>query len=430
MGAAKRFWGRIWRTLASMRLAAILLAALLLSTLVTSIFPQLPRAPVAHEAWLSAVALRYGAATSLLHRLGLFDAYHSPWYLALLAALALNTLACTLRRLPGRWRRLTKSPVIVRPDGFYLRSAQRAEWSVSSLDEGLQAARDRLGKRRYRVIAVRSESTAHLLAEKRSWSQMATLVSHFTAMVLALALLARPALARRETDVTLLPGQVRAVAGEYSVRAGSLTIERHPDGQPSNYRVPVAILEGASPAVTRTVRVNHPLNVGGAALHLQSYGPAATVATPERTFDLAFTSSQAVAVSLPDSGVELRVAYQPESENLFVEARSAEGAVLGSGVISDGDQVEILGTPVTFSLTRYTSWQVSRDPTFVPAVGAMALFLAATVISLWVPHGRIWIRFDEEKAHLAARGFSDRAFKGLGRQMALALRHSECGEGA
>jgi len=430
MGVGTRLVGRIWRALASMRLAAILLAALLLATLVAGIFPQLPHQAASREAWLNAVALRYGTATPLLHRLGLFDAYHSPWYRALLAALTLNTIVCTLQRLPGRWRRLREPPTIARPDAFYLHSAQRAEWPVSSLEIGLEAGRDGLRRRRYRVLVEVSEGTAHLYAEKRRWSQAGTLVGHVSAMALLLALLAGPALAWRETGVTLLPGQVRAIADGYSVRAGSLTIERHPNGQARDYCVPVAILLDDSPAVTRTVRINHPLNVGGVALHLQSYGPAARITTPGESFDLAFTSSQAQAIAVPDSGLELRVAYQPESETLFLEALDAEGSLLGSGTLSDGDQVEIQGTPFSFTLTCYTSWQISHHPTFFPAVGATALFLLATVISLWAPHRRLWLRADEEKVQLVAQGFSDRAFRALTEQMALAFRHRERSEGS
>jgi hypothetical protein len=53
--------------------------------------------------------------------------------------------------LPRLWRALSRRPVIVRPDAFYLGTAHRAEWPVSSLLDGLAAAQEGLARRRYRV---------------------------------------------------------------------------------------------------------------------------------------------------------------------------------------------------------------------------------------------------------------------------------------
>lgn len=86
MGTATRPLHNLWRALGSTRLAAILLAAALLASSLASLFPQMPADPAAYEPWLAAVTSRYGRTTRLLSALGLFDAYHAPWFLALLAA--------------------------------------------------------------------------------------------------------------------------------------------------------------------------------------------------------------------------------------------------------------------------------------------------------------------------------------------------------
>jgi len=420
MGTATRLLHNLWRALGSTRLAAILLAAALLASLLASLFPQMPADPAAHEPWLAAVALRYGHATRLLSALGLFDAYHAPWFLALLAALLLNILACTLQRLPRLWRALSRPPVVVRPDTFYLGFAHRAEWPVPSLLDGLTAAQEGLARRRYRVHTEHGKEIAYLYADRGRWGQIGTLVSHVAALLLALAVVAHPALGWKESGVTLLPGQVRAIGHgrDFAVRAGRLTVERYPDGQPRDYRVPLAVLADASPTMTRTVRINHPLAFRGAAFHLQGYGPAARLTTPERTFDLAFTGGQAHEVTLPNSGLTLRVTYQPEGASLFVEALDANGLLLGSGTVADGQRIEVRETPITFALSRYTVWQVSHDPTFGLAVGAAALLLAAAVVSLWVHHRRLWLRVDGQKAQMVGAGDFGDAFEPLADELA------------
>jgi cytochrome c biogenesis protein len=421
----------LWRTLGSTRLAAILLAAVLLASLLASAFPQIPSDPAAYEPWLAAVALRYGGATRLFHALRLFDATRAPLFLALLAALLLNTLACTLQRWPRLWRALSRRPVVVRPDPFYRRFARCAVWPVPSRRGGLRAAREGLARRRYRIRAKRRAGIAYLYAERGRWGQVGTLVSHLAALLLALAVLARPALAWQEAGVTLLPGQARPVGHgrDLTVQAGSLTVERHPDGQPRDYRVPLTLLAGGSPAMTRTVRINHPLTYRGVAFHLQGYGPAARVTTPGRVFDLAFATRQVEEIALADSGPTLRVAVQPEGTALFVEALDADGALLGSGAVAGGGQIEVQGTPVTFTLSRYTVWQVSHDPTCGPAVGAGALLLAGTLISLWAPYRRLWLRVDAQCVRLVGTGDWGDAFDALAGALAGTRRHAEAERG-
>jgi len=414
----------------STRLAAILLAAALLVACLASFFPQMPADPAAHEAWLAAAALRYRHGTPLLRAIGLFDAYRAPWFLGLLIALLLNTLACTIQRLPRLWRALSRRLSVARPDAFYLGFAHRAAWPVPSLTRGLAAAGEVLAGRRYRVYTERQEGVAYLHAEQGRWGQAGTLTSHVAAVLLVLAVVARPALSWQESGVTLLPGQAHAVGHgrDLAAQAGSLAVDRHPDDQPRDYRVPLTVQVGASPVATRTVQINRPLAYRGLAFHLQGYGPAARVTTPAGSFDLAFTSSQAQEVALPEAGLTLRLAYQPQESALFVEALDDEGLLLGSGGVTDGQGIEVQGTPIAFTLSHYTVWQVSHDPTFGPAVGAAILLLAGALVSLWVPHRRLWLRLDAQGAQMVGAGDFGRTFDALGEALAQACSREE-GEG-
>jgi cytochrome c biogenesis protein len=414
----------LWRGVSSRRLAVILLAAVLLATVVASLVPQMPQDPSARETWLAAVALRYGPATGLLQALGLFDAYHAPWYLALLAALVLNTLACSLRRLLPLWKRLTRPPALIRSDAFYQRASQTAEWPVPAAPEALAAIRGVLARRRYRVWVAGDEpaSRATLCAERGRWALAGTLASHVAAVLLVLAVAGRPALAWQESGLTLLPGQATPVGHgiDLAVRTGLLTVDRHPDGQPRDYRVPLAVLPPAAAeradaqaVVTHTVRINHPLTVRGVSFHLQSYGPAAQVTAPEGTFGLALPGAQTGEIRLPQAGLALRIAPQPEETHLFVEVISGDGRLLGSGRVADGDRVEAASVPLTFCVTRYTTWQVSRDPTLWLAVAAAGLLLVAAAVSLWVPRRRLWVRVEPQRAQMVGAGDFGGTFQAL-----------------
>lgn len=433
--------GKLWRFLGSRRLSAILLAMLLLASVLASLLPQMPSDPAAREPWLAAVQLRTRTATGLLHTLGWFDAYHAPWFLALLVALLLNTLICTVQRLPGLWKVLTRPPVATRPDAFYEGFAHRAEWPVLSVEAGSAAAGDMLARHRYRPHVERDEraSSASLYAERGRWTQAGTLVSHLAGMLLVASVLARPALSWQETGVVLMPGQIYAPerGPTIGVEAGQLSIERHPDGQPRNYAVPMTILLDGSPERIQVARINHPLTFRGIAFHLQGYGPAVQVATPDRTYDLAFAEGQTRELVLPDADVTLRVAYQPvgalpgeaDQDAIFVEAISAHGTLLGSGIVADGTELIVQGVPVTLALSSYTTWQVSHDPTFGLAVGTACLMVAGIVVSLWVPERRVWMRIDGRSTRMVGAGEFDGEFEALAQEMADACRPEEESDG-
>jgi cytochrome c biogenesis protein len=382
----------LWKILGSRRLAVILLATLLLALSLVGLFPQLPAEPGAREIWLEAVNLRYGPATDLLTELGIFEAFHSLWFLALLAALLLNTLICTIQRAPRLWRSLTKPPTIQRPEAFYQGFAHHAEWALGSPDQGLAAAQDTLVLHRFRPQIEHNEKTActSLYAERGRWSQSGTVVSHFAAILLAIVVACRPALGWHEGNLTLLPGEIHRIGHGYDleVRTGQLVTGDQPG-------VPLAVLTGTS-VITQTVRINQPLTFRGATFHLQGYGPAVQITAPEGTFGAALGGSQARPVTLPEAGLTLRVAHRPEENALFVEALTADGVLLGSGSVARSQEIEIEGIPITFSLTKFTAWQVSRDPTFGIALTSAVLLLVAVVISLWVPYRRLWFRVDDK----------------------------------
>jgi cytochrome c biogenesis protein len=426
MNRATRWLRGLWLILGSSRLATILLAALLLASLLGSLFPQMPvdgsagltvgdpvepfGAPVTRQSWLAAAALRYGSATGLLRGLGLFSVQHAPWFLMLLCALLLNTLICTIKRLPRLLQLLTQHPTVVRPEAFYRRLAHRAEWPVLSLQAGLDMAQDALAQRRYKVHLEYSTPAhcANIYAERGRWAQVSTLVGHAAALLLVIAVVVRGAVGWQETAVVLLPGQIHSVGHgqNFSVQAGELALDHYADGQPGDYSVPLTLLVDSSPALTHTVRINHPLTYCGVAFHLQGYGPAAQLSTPEGTFDLILDDIRSRQVALPEAGFTLRTAYQPEGDTLFVEALAEDGSPLGSGGVTDGQEIDIQGTLVVFTLTRYTIWQLSHDPTFGPALGLGGLLLIAALISLWVPHQRIWLRVHDQRVQMAATAAS------------------------
>ncbi|HSR35032.1 MAG TPA: cytochrome c biogenesis protein ResB [Anaerolineae bacterium] len=434
MGNRTQALRNLWWTLGSTRLTTVLLASLLLASLLASLFPQMPIEVAAQQPWLAAARLRYGQATDLLHALGLFDAYHASWFLTILAALLLNTLVCTIQRLPRLWRSLRRAPLITQPTEFYQGFAHRAEWLNPTAEDSLPALKQTLSRCHYKTHLEwsKTEGCACLYAERGRWGQASTLVSHLAALLLVTAVLARPALGWQETAVALVPGLAYTPAREpdLTVQAGHLTVERHPDGQARNYAVPLTIEVGGSPAVNQIAGINHPLTFRGLAFHLQSYGPAVQVTTPNQTYNLAFTEGPAQEVALDEAGITLRITYQPEiipesdlnGNRIFVEATTADGILLGSGTVPDGDEIAVQGVPITFRMSQYTTWQISHDPTWGPAIGAASLLLVALTVSLWVPYRRLWLRMEGTSLQMVGSGQFNGSFDEISEAIATACQ--------
>jgi cytochrome c biogenesis protein len=160
----------LWRFLGSTRLAVVLLVAVLPGALVGTLFPQLTpdtaADPAAVARWLTAAQEKYGFLFELYRALGLFDVYHSPWFLTLVAALILNTVVCTVDRLRVLWRAVMARPRIEQADTFCERMPHRISLAIASVEQGEKSLRRVLGRRRYHVVAEHQEGVTYLFAER------------------------------------------------------------------------------------------------------------------------------------------------------------------------------------------------------------------------------------------------------------------------
>jgi cytochrome c biogenesis protein ResB len=172
MGTATRWLCNFWRILGSNRLAATLLFALLLASVLASTFPQMPDDPSVHEPWLAAVRSRYGPVAGLWRILGLFDVCRSTLFLALFAALLLNTFACTVQRISSLYNSLARAPVVIQSAAFFQGAALCAQWPVARGTDAVDIAQRSLVRRGYRVRVAHDAHSAYLYAERGKWGRL------------------------------------------------------------------------------------------------------------------------------------------------------------------------------------------------------------------------------------------------------------------
>jgi cytochrome c biogenesis protein len=420
---------RLWRFLGSTRVAVVLLVVVLLGALVGTLFPQLTpdmaADPAASARWLTTAQEKYGFLFGLYRAVGLFDVYHSPWFLVLVAALLLNTVVCTVDRLRVLWKAVTARPRIEHAESFYERMPNHISLRVTSVEQGEQALRRVLGRRRYRVVAERQDGVTYLFAERNRLARLATLVTHASLVLLVLGILWSGWGGWRERAVALGPGQIYDVGHgqNFAVRSDGLEIERYPNGQPSDYRAHLAVLEKGAEVMRKTVRVNDPLTYRGVAFYLYSYGPAGRVRATDakgRPVPLQAELGQEGSsgevtlnfsgegdgqeIVVPSLDLVMRLVFYYQGPSLFVQAtRSGETRPFGAGSIRGGDSLKIEDVTFEFALDRYIVLQVVHDPGFKWVILAGFLTMGGLIFSFYFPHKRLWARVTAGELWLAGR---------------------------
>ena len=428
-GEVKSYLTRLWRFLGSTRVAVVLLVAVVLGALVGTLLPQLTpdtaADPAASARWLTTAQEKYGLLFGLYRALGLFDVYHSPWFLALIAALILNTIVCTVDRLRVLLRAVTARPRIEQADVFYERMPNCISLPVASVEQGEQALRRVLGRRRYHVLAERQSGVTYLFAERNRLARLATLVTHTSLVLLLFGFLWSGWGGWRERAVALGPGQIYDVGHgqSFAVRSDGLEIERYPNGQPSDYRAHLVVLEKGREVMHKTVRVNDPLTYRGISFYLYSYGPAGQVRATDaegRPVPLQAEAGQEVTpgevtlnfagegdgqeIVVPSLDLIMRLVFYYQGPSLFVQAtRSSETRPFGAGTIRGGDSLKIGDVTFEFALDRYIVLQVVHDPGFKWVILAGFLAMGGLILSFYFPHKRLWARVTADELRLAGR---------------------------
>jgi cytochrome c biogenesis protein len=444
-GKMKGYLRRLWRFLGSLKLAVILLIAVTVISLLGTLFPQLApevaRDPQASARWLAMAREKYGARAGLYETLGLFDVYHSPWFILLITALILNTLVCTINRLKATWRAVGARPKVVMPDTFYERIPCRASLALAQEAGAADAAWRALARRHYRVLAEEQEGATYLYADRNRWARLGTLITHLSVALIVLGFAWSQGWGWRESAVALGPGKLYQVGhgNSFQVRCDGFEVERYPGGLPKDYRARLTILQGGSEVISKIVRVGDPLSYRGVGFYLSSYGPAARIRArdamenplPLQIMGEGVSQGEVVLnfagegegkdLLIPSLDLALHVVFYYEGPSLFVQAARSNQAVFADFVY-DGEAVELEDARFEFALDRYIVLQVVSDPGFKLAISAAFLVMGGLIVSLYFPHRRIWAKVTGDEIRLAGLTVGDKV--GFEREFTAIVRES------
>lgn len=461
-----------WRQLTSMRVALMLLMLLAVVALPGSVLPQRPQDPAAVARYLA----EHPGLGTWLDRLGFFDVFASVWFSAVYLLLFASLVGCIVPRVAVYLRAVRAAPPRV-PRRFERFAVRDEVTTTASADDALAAARAALAGPvarlpRFRVAAGVEASGARTLSAERGYVRESGNLLFHLALLGLLVSIAVGQLFHYRGQAIVVEGRgfANSVTDYDTFQAGTafdpgalvpftlaldeLTAEFAPDGRPEAFAADVTVREpgvaGGAPRPAE-VRLNHPLEIGGAKVYLQGngYAPEVTVrdaagevafagAVPFLPEDAVYTSRGVVKVPDVSTGDQLGLvgyllptavvgpmgaaSVHPDPAAPLLVLTVWRGDLgLDTGVPQnvyelDTDRMtqvlEADGTPTTFfvepgqtvelpeglgsitwdGLPRFAALDLRHDP----ALGGVLVFAVAALlglgVSLFTPRRRIWVR--------------------------------------
>lgn len=384
-----------WRALSARTLSLWLLLALAFLSALGTLFPQHSLSVVltgegAIE-WEAALQAKHGPAlASLLSRLGLLDLHTTPLFRAVLVALVINGLACTLARWPGQWQilRARARPALPPepfPSGMWV--ARVALPGSTDVEAAIREACRRVG---FRPRVECLGAAVAFVAERGRWAALGTLVEHLGLAVVAVGLVLGVVQGARARTPPLAMGQEYPLpwVSDLALRVQEFRIERYPDGRARAYLLQMAVeREEEGAGATQTLQLGSPASLPGQGLaFFYGYGPAVRL-----------NVYGAVGEPLL-SGVSLPLAPSasfllPGGASLVVERVAGlsgqyhvqrwEGGTLVAGATGPAESALPLGDlEVLITPDWYVVLEVTRDPGFPWVVAGVLMALAGAAVAL------------------------------------------------
>ncbi len=175
----------VWRLLTNVKFALLLVGVAALLSLVGVLIPQMPAEmlgnPAARAAWLEGQRGDFGPFTRPMDRLELFTVFRSWWFNGLWMLIIAAVTVCTVSRIRPTARSVHRPQKVV-ADTYFEHAHHRAAFTHEG---GVDQVERELRRQRYAVERVADRDGAtYLFAERFSWSQYGTFVSHLALIML------------------------------------------------------------------------------------------------------------------------------------------------------------------------------------------------------------------------------------------------------
>jgi len=405
----------------SLKLTVFLMIALATASIFGTLIPQ----NAAPEAYLE----RYGEALGrFLVTFRLFDMYHSWWFYLLIALLALNIIACSIRGLRRDWGSVM-APVTILDEVPRESFACVLKWPNTTGPEIVEDEAVALLRGEFAVpMRTAVNGDIHLFARKHPVGRLGVHVVHMSIIIIlsgvAIGALSGFSKAIVEIEEKGSANTAYNRAGEpvplgFTVLCEGFAVSYYGSGIPKEYKSLLTIVDNGKKVVEkRPVVVNHPLTYRGITFYQSGYEAVAflfSIRDRQTGVSRPLTVRAGEKTPLPGGG---QVVVMDSVDEIRMHSPRYSGPAVHLAVLPpDGapDSFVLMknhpdvnadrGGRFQFSYGGVSSWktvlQVTRDPG-VPFVWAGCLLLmAGFVMAFLFSYRCIWIRIGSGEVVMA-----------------------------
>lgn len=258
----------IWYFFNSLKLTLGVLITLALVSIIGTVIEQ--NQPV--EQYLAAYGDRW---TGIIFKTGLHNMYHSWWFLALLAMLALNIVVCTFERFPPKWKSLLNHI----PDKFDPRLIDKlAHNKTVTVNASASTAVERMSKslkkKGYCISQSGSGSESFIYAWRGRVGRLGSDFVHISLLLILLGAIIGSYSGFKSFDAVYVGDLMKVPTAEFKLRLDKFWIDYYDTGQVRQYNSMITIVEGGKEVLTKQIWVNEPLSYKGIRFYQSSYGMA------------------------------------------------------------------------------------------------------------------------------------------------------------
>ena len=214
--------------------------------------------------------------------LGLFDMYHTWWFLSLLGFLMLSLSVCLWRNVPRFLKEMRSSKVALSDSAMkHMKHAHHWAIKAQSADNVLHVAKERL--KEWRIREEQRGDVSYIRADKGKYHKWGYICVHSAMLVILIGGWMSVQFGFRgnmsvpeggkESEITFLKGtSTEYMKMPFEVRCNEFSIDFYPNGMPSEFKSNLTIIDGGKEVLTSDIIVNEPLYYKGVRIYQASFG--------------------------------------------------------------------------------------------------------------------------------------------------------------
>ncbi|MDQ6969857.1 MAG: cytochrome c biogenesis protein ResB [Mariprofundus sp.] len=266
----------LWQRLGSMSLAIILLMVLAIASVIGTVLLQ--------NQDQADYLQQFGSLWYWVFRsLGLFDMYHTWWFITLLGFLMLSLSSCLWRNVPKKLKEMRSRKVILNERSLGRLQLQQ-HWKVTA-DTSIESLQEQFRGRLYgwAFKQVEDQGVHYVRADKGRFQKFGYISVHSAILIILIGgwmsvefgfrgNMAVPEGAKEHTISFLQGTETAELDMPFEVRCNSFSIDFFPTGAPKEFRSNLTIIDNGKEVLTSDIIVNDPLFYKGVYIYQSSFG--------------------------------------------------------------------------------------------------------------------------------------------------------------